>query len=154
MKSDSRTKIVSEWEENFFFDNDDPDFVVGGGLSGPGAPNHTPTTPIAVPVPVVPVASKLLFSEQISCSPRNRRIQIKGKWIVCLIYFLGRFPIVAQLPGLVRISLNCWFFADFVERSRVTWFDFFCGFLNGRAFIFTGKVSRLRTPNFSFYLFV
>jgi hypothetical protein len=91
MKSDSRTKIVSEWEENFFFDNDDPDFVVGGGLSGPGAPNHTPTTPIAVPVPVVPVASKLLFSEQISCSPRNRRIQIKGKWILCLIFF-GSLP--------------------------------------------------------------
>lgn len=31
MKSDSRSKIVSEWEENFFFDVDDPDFSMGPG---------------------------------------------------------------------------------------------------------------------------
>lgn len=28
MKSDNRTKIVSEWEENFVFDVDDADFIV------------------------------------------------------------------------------------------------------------------------------
>lgn len=73
MKSDSQTKIVSEWEENFMFDHDDPDFVASGG------PETTTAVPVPITVPIVPVAPKLLLSEQIACSPRNRRIQFKGK---------------------------------------------------------------------------